>query len=151
MSTTAGFKIAVPRPWTQKVDGKLVELSQSRRDLHVIVCLATWKDAGAAAHEARYLQRLAARSYHAYKKLLLQAIPFKSVGYTSAPAAELKFSFTNMASGDRCTELIILATLSTKTGAQPYSLTVWAPRASFAGAYSIFRTALKTFRPLPAS
>jgi hypothetical protein len=149
LSTTAGFEIAVPKPWTQKVTPPLVQLNQSRRHLHVIICLATWRETG-AVREARYMQERAAHSYRAYKKLLLRAISFKSVGYTSVPAAELKFGFTNAASGVRSTELIVLVKLPTKPQDQTYSLTVWAPRASFPAAERIFLTALKTFRPILA-
>jgi hypothetical protein len=142
--------MAVPKPWTQKVAGLVVHLDQSSRNLHIVVSLAGWKYAG-PLREARYLQNRAAGSYHAYKKLQLQAIGFKSVGYTSASAAELKFSWTKVASGVKFTELVILVTLSTTSGEQPYSLTVWAPAASFPAAHGIFSTALKTFRPLPLS
>jgi hypothetical protein len=149
MGTLAGFEIAVPRSWTQQVSVPLVQLQQSRQHLHLFVCMAGWHDPG-VAREARYLQTRAAHTYHGYKKLLLQTIPFKSVGYTSAPAAELKFSFTNPASGVRSTEFIILVKLLTSSGDQSYSLTVSAPRGTFPEGYSVFRVALKTFRPLPA-
>lgn len=101
-----------------------------------------------ALREAHYLQGRAARSYRAYKELLLRAIAFKSVGYTSAAAAELKFRWTKAASRVTFTKFVILVTLSATSGDQPYSFTVWTPAASFSAAKSIFRTALKTVRPL---
>jgi hypothetical protein len=147
MGTVAGLEIAVPNAWTQRISGLGAHLNQSARNFHIIVNLATWTYSK-PLREAQYLQGLAARSYLQYKKLLLQEIAFKSLGYTSAPAAELKFSWTNATSGVRTTEVVILVTLDTKSGDQPYSLAVRAPHASFDSAYAIFRAALKTFRPL---
>jgi hypothetical protein len=149
MGTVAGFKIAVPDPWTQAIDGLVVHLNRAARNFHILVNLAEWVYVKPLP-QAQYLQTQAAHSHYHYKELILEAIGFKSVGYTSAPAAELKFSWVVKSTGVSYTELVILVTLSTKAGDQPYTFTLTAPTATFPAADSIYHIALKTFRPLPA-
>lgn len=115
-----------------------------------MVNLALWTYVKPLA-QAQYLQAKDAKNYNAYKELSLGAVNFTSVGgFRSAPAAELKFTWTKPSAGSY-TELVILVTLTTKSGVQPYTLTVWAPSATFNSAASVFHKALKTFRPMPAT
>jgi eukaryotic-like serine/threonine-protein kinase len=146
LGTTAGLKIALPDAWTQSVDGDVVHFDQSARNFHLVVSLASWKYAKPLP-EAQHLQALAEDSHYKYRLLVLQGIAFGSVGYTSAPAAELKFTWTRKATGVKCTELVIVVTLSTAAGDQPYSFTLWSPSASFSAASGVFHAALQTFRP----
>ena len=64
------------------------------------------------------------------------------------PAAELKFRWTKPSAGT-VTDLVVLVKLTTQSGVQPYTLTLWAPSVTFGLANGVFHTALPTFRPLP--
>lgn len=148
MGSNAGFKIGLPILWTQSVTGHIAHLNQVARDLHLTVNLGPWTYVKPLA-QAQYLQGKDAKSYNGYKKLALAAIGFKTVGgYEAAAAAELKFSWHKPLIGNY-TELVILVTLSTKAGPQPYTFTLWAPSATFSAANGVFHTATTTFRPLP--
>ncbi len=149
LGAVAGFKIAVPDAWTQAVSVPVVHLNAPVRRFHIVVDLSQWAYPKPLA-QAQYLQAEAAASHNGYRLLALAAIAFKSVGYRAAVAAELKFSWLK-ASGARITELVVLVTLPTKSGDQPFALSVWAPTAVFPAARAVFDTALETFRPLPAS
>jgi len=152
MDSTAGFKIGMPVPWTQSVSGQIAHLNQPVRDFHLTVNLALWTYVK-PLQEAQYLQAKAAAADKAkdYKELLLTSIGFKALGgFEAAPAAELKFSWNKPLLGN-FTELVVLVTLNTKSGAQPYAFTLWAPTSTFSAASGVFHTALKTFRPLPAN
>ena len=149
MVSTAGFKMGMPSAWRQYVTGLIAHLNQPVRDFHVTVNLALWTYVKPLA-QAQYLQAKDAKIYKAYKELSLGAVNFKTVGgFKMAPAAELKFTWTKPSAGSY-TELVILVTLTTKSGVQPYTLSVWAPSATFSSASSVFHKALTTFRPMPA-
>jgi hypothetical protein len=149
MGSAAGFKIGLPSAWTQSVAGLAAHLTQSARNFHLAVSLGVWTHVKPLP-QAEYLYDVDAVAYHDFDLLSLGAIGFKSVGYTAAPAAELKFSW-HPVSGGNFTKLVILVTLSTKSGLQPYTFTLWAPSSTFTAANAVFRTALETFRPLPAA
>ncbi len=150
MASTAGFKIGMPSPWRQSVAGLIAHLNQPLRNFHLMVNLALWTYVKPLA-QAQYLQAKDAKNYNAYKELSLGAVNFTTVGgFKAAPAAELKFTWTKPSAGSY-TELIILVTLTTKSGVQPYTLSVWAPSATFTSAGGVFHKALKTFRPMPAA
>ena len=149
MTSTAGFKIGTPSLWRQSVTGLIAHLNQPVHDFHMMVNLALWTYVKPLA-QAQYLQAKDAKTYHAYKELSLGAVNFTTVGgFRVAPAAQLKFTWTKP-SGVSYTELVILVTLQTKSGLQPYTLSVWAPSATFTSAGGVFHKALKTFRPMPA-
>ena len=149
MGSTAGFKIGLPSPWTQTVTGLVAHLNQPVKGYHLNVNLGLWTYVKPLA-EAKYLASKYATTYHGYKKLLLTGVGFASIGgFRAVPAAELKFSW-QPASGGTSTELVVLVTLNTKSGVQPYAFHLWASSATFGGANSVFHTAIKTFRPLPA-
>jgi hypothetical protein len=149
MASTAGFKIGMPSPWRQSVTIPIAHLNQPVHDFHLMVNLALWTYVKPLA-QAQYLEAKDAKNYNGFKDLSLGAINFTSIGgFRAAPAAELKFTWTKPLAGSY-TELVILVTLTTKSGVQPYTLTVWAPSATFTSAHSVFHKALTTFRPLPA-
>jgi hypothetical protein len=149
MGSTAGFEIGMPILWRQSVTGLSAYLNEAATNFHLTVNLAPWTDAGPLA-EAQYLQAKYAKTEKGYKKLILGAIGFKSIGgFEAATAAELEFSWTGP-SGGGYTELVVLVTLTTKAGVQPYSFTLWAPSATFGAAHDVFLTAMPTFRPLPS-
>jgi eukaryotic-like serine/threonine-protein kinase len=147
--TAAGFKIGLPSPWTQSYSDLIAHLNQPAKAWHLTVNLSLWTYVKPLA-EAEYLQKKYAATHHGYKKLLVAAVGFASIGgFRAVPAAELKFSWVPVG-GKATTELVVLVTLATKSGTQPYAFHLWAPSASYGGAHSVFHTALKTFRPLPA-
>jgi eukaryotic-like serine/threonine-protein kinase len=148
MGTAAGFEIGMPSAWQQSVAALSAHLNQPASNFHLTVNLAPWTLTGPLA-QAEHLANLAARTDAGYRQLALGLIGFKTVGgYTAAPAAELKFRWTKLSEGS-VTDLVILVTLATKAGPQPYMFTLTAPTATFASASSIFYTAMPTFRPLP--
>jgi eukaryotic-like serine/threonine-protein kinase len=148
MGTAAGFEIGTPALWLQSVTALSAHLDQAVRGFHLTVDLAPWTHASPLA-QAQYLQQKAAKNDAGYKELTLAAIGFKAVGgYRSATAAELKYSWTKPSAGN-VTELVVLVTLTTTAGPQPYAFTLSAPSATFASANSILSTAMPTFRPLP--
>lgn len=150
MVSNAGFEIGMPSPWTQNVIGQVAHLNQTARAFHLVVSLEAWTYAK-PLNEARYLDSIDSTTYHKFKTLLLRGIGFVAAGgYEPATAAELKFTWTKPDVG-KYTELIILVTLKTSSGSQPYEFALWAPSPTFASASAIFHTALHSFRPLPAS
>jgi tRNA A-37 threonylcarbamoyl transferase component Bud32 len=149
MGSTAGFEIGVPSPWQQSVTGLSAHLDLPASNFALTVSLAPWKYAGPLT-QAQYLQARYAKTDKGYKELTLGAVGFKAIGgFQAAPAAELKFRWTKL-SGGSVTELIVLVTLTTKAGAQPYAIAVSAPAATFSVADGVFETAMTTFRPLPS-
>jgi eukaryotic-like serine/threonine-protein kinase len=148
MGSTAGFKIGMPVAWKQAVAVLVAHLNQPARNFHLAVGLWTWTYAKPLP-QAQYLEGLDAASYQGFKLLSLAAVGFKSVGgFKAGPAAELRFGW-HKPSGASFTELVILVTLDTKSGAQPYTFTLWAPASTFPAANGTFHAAMKTFRPLP--
>jgi hypothetical protein len=137
----------MPSSWQQSITALSAHLNQVASDFHLTVNLAPWTLAGPLA-EAEHLQQQVAKADPGYKFLALGAISFKAVGgFTPAPAAELKFRWTKPTGS--VTELVILVTLLTKAGPQPYEFALSAPSATFGSASGIFYTAMPTFRPLP--
>ena len=150
MASTAGFKIGMPSPWRQSVIVPIAHLNQPIHNFHLMVNLALWTYVKPLA-QAQYLEAKDAKAYKGFEELSLSAVNFTTVGgFKAAPAAELKFTWTKPLTGP-CTELVILVTLTTKSGVQPYTLTMWAPSATFSSASAVFHKALMTFRPLPAT
>lgn len=148
MGSTAGFEIGMPILWKQSVTGLSAYLDEPVTNFHLTVSLAHWTYSGPLA-EAQYLQGTYAKTDKGYEKLALGAIGFKSVGgFEAAPAAELEFSWKPTTGA--MTKLVVLVTLTTKSGVQPYTLTLWAPSATFGAAHDVFLTAMPTFRPLPS-
>ncbi len=148
MGSTAGFEIGLPSLWKQSVSGQSAYLTEPVTNFHLTVDLAAWTYA-APLTEAQYLERQYAKTDKGFKLLALGAIGFKAIGgFKVAPAAELKFSWTRPSAGT-VTELVVLVSLTTKSGVQPYSFTLWAPPATFGVANGVFRIAMTTFRPLP--
>jgi len=149
LTATAGFKIGLPAAWTQNLTGQVAHFNQPARNFHLTVNVGVWTYPKPLT-EAKYLNKKYATKYNGYTELALGAVGFKAIGgFRAAPAAELKFSWDKPSAGSY-TELVILASLSTKAGVQTYWFSLWAPSASFAAAHGVFHTALKTFRPLPA-
>jgi hypothetical protein len=149
LGTTAGFKIGLPGAWTQNLTGEIAHFNQPVRNFHLTVNVGLWTYPKPLA-EAKYLAKKDSAKYNGYTQLALGAIGFKAIGgFKAAPAAELKFRWDKLSSGNY-TELVILLSLVTKSGVQTYTFSLWAPTASFGAAHSVFHTALKTFRPLPA-
>lgn len=149
LSSTAGFKIGLPARWMQNLTGKIAHFNQPAKSFHLTVNVSLWTYPKPLA-EAKYLAKKDSANYNGYTQLTLGSVGFKAIGgFRAAPAAELKFSW-NKPSGGNYTELVILVTLATKSGVQPYAFSLWAPSASFPAAHGVFHTALKTFRPLPA-
>jgi hypothetical protein len=150
LTSTAGFKIGLPSAWTQSLTGQVAHFNQPARNFHLTVSVGVWTYATPLA-EAKYLNKKYAAKYNGYKELALGAVGFNSIGgFKAAPAAELKFSW-DKSSGGNYTELVILTSLDTKAGVQTYWFSLWAPSATFTAAHGVFHTALKTFRPLPAT
>jgi hypothetical protein len=148
MGTAAGFEIGMPSGWQQSVTALAAHLDLPARNVHLAVDLAPWTLAGPLA-EAAHLELQAAKADPGYRLVVLRAIGFKAVGgYKAAPAAELRFRWTKASTGS-VTEQLILVTLATKSGPQPYAFTLTAPTATFGSADGIFFTAMPTFRPLP--
>ncbi len=148
LGTTAGFKIGLPALWTQNLTGEIAHFNQPVKNYHLTINVGLWTYTKPLA-QAKYLAKKDSANYNHYTRLTLAAIGFKAIGgFRVAPAAELKFSWDKL-SGGYYTEMVILVTLTTKSGPQPYTFSLWAPSASFAAAHGVFNTALKTFRPLP--
>jgi tRNA A-37 threonylcarbamoyl transferase component Bud32 len=148
LGSTAGFEIGLPSLWKQSVSGQSAYLVEPLTNFHLTVDVAAWTYA-APLTEAQYLERQYAKTDKGFKLLTLGAIGFKAIGgFKVAPAAELKFSWTRPSAGT-VTELVVLVSLTTKSGVQPYSFTLWAPPATFGVANGVFRIAMTTFRPLP--
>lgn len=148
LGTTAGFKIGLPGAWTQNLTGKIAHFNQRAKNYHLTVSVGLWTYAKPLA-QAKYLAKKDAANYNGYKQLLLSTVGFKAIGgFRAATAAELKFSWNKPSAGNY-TELVILVTLVTKAGPQPYTFSLWSPTTSFVAAHGVFHTALKTFRPLP--
>jgi hypothetical protein len=149
MGSTAGFEMALPSSWLPSAAGLSAHLNQPARNFHLTIDLAPWTYLGPLA-QAQSIEAKAAKTDTGYKLLSLAEIGFKSVGgFTAAPAAELKFRWTKTAAGSY-SELVILVTLPTKAGVQPYHFALSAPSATFSSAASVFHTAMTTFRPLPS-
>jgi eukaryotic-like serine/threonine-protein kinase len=149
MGSAAGFEIGMPSLWRQSVTGLSAYLNEPVTSFHLTVSLAPWTYAGPLA-QAQYLERKYAKADKGYKALTLGPIGFKAVGgFKAASAAELKFRWTKTSVGT-VTEMVVLVTLTTKSGAQPYTFTLWAPSATFGLANGVFQTAMTTFRPLPS-
>ncbi len=147
--TAAGFKIGLPSPWTQNYTALIAHLNQPAKGFHLNVNLDLWTYVKPLA-EARYLQKTYAATYKGYKKIFVTPVGFASIGgFRAAPAAELKFSWHPL-TGGTSTELVLLVTLGTKSGSQPYAFHLWAPSATFGSASGVLHGAIKTFRPLPA-
>jgi hypothetical protein len=150
LASAAGFRIGLPAAWTQDKSGQVAYFTQAPREFHLSVSVAPWAHALPLA-QAAYLQHADAGRYHGYTKLLLGSAGFRALGGDrTAPAAELKFRWQKPGAGS-FTELVVLVTLSTTSGAQPYAFTLWAPSAEFGAAQSTLQTALGTFRPLPGA
>jgi hypothetical protein len=151
LGAVAGFKIGMPDLWTQSVSPPVAHLDQAVRGFHLAVDLSYWLYTN-PLREAQYLQSQAAAAHknHGYKKLLLTTTNFTSLGgFRSATAAELKYSWNTATLGYNETELIILVTLQTTAGAQPYEFELSAPTQTFGSARAVLTTAIPTFRPLP--
>lgn len=151
LAAVAGFKIGMPDLWTQSVSPPVAHLNQAARAFHLPVDLSYWLYT-TPLREAQYLQSQAAAAHknQGYKELLLTTTNFTSLGgFRSATAAELKYSWNSATLGYNETELIILVTLNTTAGAQPYEFELSAPTQTFGAARSVLTTALPTFRPLP--
>lgn len=151
MGTAAGFKIGMPDLWTQTVSPPVAEMSQSVRDFHLLVDLSSWLYSE-PVREAQYVQNQAASAHkgHGYKELLLTKTNFTSLGgFRSAAAAELRYSWHSSVLGYGETELVILVTLNTSAGPQPYEFELVAPTQTAGSADSVLSAALPTFRPLP--
>src|SRR5215469_8683482 len=148
MGTAAGFEIGVPSAWQQSVTALSARLDLKASNFQLTVNLAPWTLAGPLA-QAEHLESLAAKADAGYTQLSLGVIGFKAVGgFVAAPAAQLKFRWSKLSVGS-VTELVVLVTLTTKSGPQPYTFSLIAPTATFASANSIFNAAMPTFRPLP--
>jgi eukaryotic-like serine/threonine-protein kinase len=148
MGTAAGFEIGMPSGWQQSVTALAAHLNAPGSNVRLTVDLAPWTLAGPLA-EADHLELQAARADPGYRLVALRAIGFRAVGgYVAAPAAELRFHWTRASTGT-VTELVILVTLDTTSGPQPYAFTLTAPTATFGSGDGIFLTAMPTFRPLP--
>jgi hypothetical protein len=151
MDALAGFKIGMPDAWTQAVSVPVAELNDAASGFHLDVNLSYWLYVS-PLNEAQYLQSLAATAHkgHGYKELLLSKVNFHALGgYQSASAAELKYSWNSATLDYNVTELVVLVTLNTSAGSQPYEFELTAPTSTWGTARGILTTALPTFRPLP--
>jgi hypothetical protein len=138
----------MPSGWQQSVTALAAHLNLPGSNFHLTINLAPWTLAGPLA-EADHLELMAAKADPGFRLVALEAIGFRAVsGFKAAPAAELKFRWTKLPAGS-VTELVILVTLATKSGPQPYAFTLAAPTATFGSASGNFFTAMPTFRPLP--
>src|SRR5215469_4384458 len=147
LGSTAGFKIGMPDAWTQSIGVLLAHLNMPLRGFHLTVGLDAWAYIKPLA-QAHYLYNQDRVTYHNFRLLTISSVQFSRIGgYKTASAAELKFSWTKITGGS-FTELVILVTLNTKLGQQPYAFTLWAPANSYSAAHDVFRTALPTFRPV---
>lgn len=148
MGSVAGFKIGMPDLWKQSISGMVAHLNQPARNFHLAVGLSSWAYAKPLT-QAQYLYGLDAIAYNHFKLLSLASVGFKSVGgFKSAAAAELRFTWHKPSVGN-FTEEVILVTLNTRSGAQPYAFTLWTPSPTFSVANGVLHVAMKTFRPLP--
>jgi hypothetical protein len=151
MDALAGFKIGMPNAWTQSISVPVVAINDAAFGFHLDVDLNYWLYSG-PLNQAKYLQSLASAAHkgHGYKELLLGKVNFDALGgYRSAAGAELKYSWNSVALGYNVTELVVLVTLSTSAGSQPYEFELTAPTSDWGTARAIMTTALPTFRPLP--
>lgn len=151
MDALAGFKIGMPDAWTQAVSAPVAKMNDAADGFHLDVDLSYWLYAGPLS-EAQYLQSVAATAHkgHGYKELLLSKVNFHALGgYRSASAAELKYSWNSVSLGYNETELVVVVTLSTSAGSQPYEFELMAPTSTWGTARGILTSALPTFRPLP--
>jgi hypothetical protein len=149
LGSTAGFKIGLPSAWTQSLSGQVAHFNQPAKTFNLNISVGIWTYPKPLA-QARYLQKKAAADYNDYTLLTLGSVGFKQLGgYEPAAAAQLKFSWVKL-SGGSDTELVILVTLNTESGSQPYTFRLWTPSATFGAARGVLHQAIETFRPLPA-
>ncbi|HEY5360176.1 MAG TPA: protein kinase [Streptosporangiaceae bacterium] len=144
LGAAAGFVIAAPGTWQQRVQGQAVFLESSGGRAYLEVSLSPFAYARPVT-QARYEQAaaLARRAYPGYRLVAIQPGQF-----AGAAAASWRFSW-KPAGAPRTTVLAVLVTLPTSAGSQPYELSMSAPSAYFAAARLVFYQALSTFRPLP--
>ena len=150
LGSAAGFRLGLPSAWTQSLSGQIVHFAQPAASAHLIVSVAPWTYASPLA-EAAYLQRKDSAADNDYTRLSLNSAGFAAIGgFRPAPAAELRFRWHEPGAGS-VTELVVLVSLPTASGAQAYAITLWASSAGFGAQASMLTTALGTFRPLPAA
>ena len=150
LGSAAGFRLGLPSAWTQSLSGRIVHFAQPAASAHLIVSVAPWTYARPLA-EAAYLQRKDSAADNDYTRLSLNSAGFAAIGgFRPAPAAELRFRWHKPGAGS-VTELVVLVSLPTASGAQAYAITLWASSAGFGAQASMLTTALGTFRPLPAA
>jgi eukaryotic-like serine/threonine-protein kinase len=151
MDALAGFKIGMPNAWTQSISIPVAAINDGTYGFHLDVNLSYWLYS-APLNEAKYLQSLAAAAHkgHGYKELLLGKVNFDALGgYRSASAAELKYTWNSVSLGYNVSELVVLVTLNTAAGSQPYEFDLTAPTSDWGTARAILTAAVPTFRPLP--
>jgi eukaryotic-like serine/threonine-protein kinase len=144
LGSTAGFKIAVPDAWQLNRDNLLTYLQAPPGTPYIEIDVTPFAYPG-PLREASYLeaQAQADHIYHLYHRLAMSPASFRG-----APAAAWRFRWQQPGVGP-VGVLEILCTLPTSAGPQSYALAVSAPAAEFPTARAIFRTALRTFTPLP--
>jgi eukaryotic-like serine/threonine-protein kinase len=142
--TTAGFRIAIPEAWSASTDGPTSILNAPSGGDSIRVRLASFTSAN-PLREAGLLQSqvLAHGTYPGYR--LIAMLPTRIHG---TQAAAWRFSWQQPGVG-RTGVLELIFRLRTGAGSQAYTLALSAPRPDFAAARMIFRSAVRSFRPLP--
>ncbi len=144
LGSTAGFKIAVPDAWQLNRDNLLTYLQAPPGAPYIEVDVTPFAYPG-PLRQAGYLEAQA-QANHMYR--LYHRLAMSSASFRGAPAAIWRFRWQQPGVGP-VGVLEVLGTLPTSAGPQSYALSVSAPAAQFATARMAFRTALRTFTPLP--
>jgi eukaryotic-like serine/threonine-protein kinase len=141
--TAAGFRVAVPAAWTTSRQGLASYLRPPSGSGYVEISLAPFAYAR-PLREAAFLQAeaIGRDAYPGYRPIAIR--PGTLLG---APDAAWRFSWQDGAT--RTEVLVLLLSMDTASGTQPYALAVSAPAGTFPATAAVLREALGTFRPLP--
>ncbi|HEU5420709.1 MAG TPA: serine/threonine-protein kinase [Streptosporangiaceae bacterium] len=143
---TAGFVMAVPDGWHQRIRGHAAffRAPGSAARIEVSMSPFAYHQPGRQAH-AEQAHAIAAHQYPGYVRGGIRAATFQG-----APAATWRYSW-KPAGGARTAVLSLLVTLPTRAGPQSYALTVSSPAGPLAAARAAYGQALATFRSRPPS
>jgi hypothetical protein len=141
--SAAGFAFAAPATWPVTREGRATYLKPPAGNAYIEISLAPFRYSR-PLREADLLQAqaLAHDQYPGYRRIAMDAGTFRG-----GPDAAWRFSWNQPGAG-RVDVLEVLTVMNTRSGTQPYVLTVSAPRARFRLAELVFRRTLESFQPL---
>jgi len=139
---TAGFTIAVPDAWQASTQGLVTYLTSPSGSTRAEVSLTPFTRPD-PVREARLQRREAIRQgrYPGYAGIIVPG--------TFRGAADAWWRFGYRQPAGRVAVLDLLVSLATSAGAQPYALSMSAPRPGAPAAAQVFQKMLQTFQPAP--